>query len=69
MSLPQEQSRIPIQNTLISTINTNSNKIAISLNSAVTVEGFFINEIDFPQEIETQYQESTPLSDSYEQSY
>ena len=70
MSLPQNQSRVTLQAALIDTLNNSTtSKVAVSLGGSVVVEAFFINEIDFPSEIEAQYQESTALSDSYEQSY
>jgi hypothetical protein len=69
MSLPQDQSRVTLQSALLDSLNANASKIALSLNNAVAVEAFFINEIDFPPSVEQQYQAATALSDSYEQSY
>lgn len=69
MTLPQDQSRVTLQTTLMDSLNANGSKISLSLNNAVAVEAFFINEIEFPPEVEQHYQESTALSDSYEQSY
>lgn len=69
ITLPQDQSRVTMQATLTASLNANTSKISLSLNNAVAVEAFFINEIEFPPEVEQQYQESTALSDSYEQSY
>ncbi len=69
MTLPQDQSRVTLQATLLDSLNGKSSKIALSLNNAAAVEAFFINEIEFPPSVDQQYQEATALSDSYEQSY
>lgn len=51
MTLPQDQSRVTLQSTLTDSLNGNSSKVSLSLNNAVAVEAFFINEIEFPAEV------------------
>lgn len=69
MTIPQESSRVTIQATIITNLLSLTNKISVSLNNAIVVEGFFVNQINFPSEIEMQYQQSMELSDSYDKSY
>lgn len=43
MTIPQEQSRVTIQSTLVTALRNSSNKIAASLKNSIVVEGLFIN--------------------------
>jgi hypothetical protein len=45
MSVPQDQSRVTLQATLVQAILASTNKIASSLDNSIVVEALFINEI------------------------
>lgn len=69
MTLQQSDSRVTAQAQIVASINAANNKVATVLSSAVAIEGLWIDELAFPEQIERQNESSLYLSDSYQQSY
>jgi methionine-rich copper-binding protein CopC len=65
----QSGSRATVQSQIVAVFNMNGNKVSTVLGTAVALEGLWINELAFSEQIELGYRSGLALSDSYQESY